>query len=156
MNYLKIDDCDLNNGVGTRVTLWVSGCDFRCIGCHNSDYWDYECGKEFNIYTIEYLKKLLNNKYITGLSILGGEPLAPKNRNYIIKLCDTIKKEFPNKDIWLWTGYKIENLDKDILKDIDVIIDGQFEINNPTNKKWRGSDNQRMWEKDNGIFIQID
>lgn len=153
MNYLKIDDCDLNNGIGTRVTLWVAGCDFHCKGCHNSNYWDYECGQTFTQDTIVYLKKLLKNKYITGLSILGGEPLSIKNKNEVYNLCEIIKKEFPQKDIWVWTGYKVEDIK---IPNVDYIIDGQFEINNPTNKKWRGSDNQRLFKIINGELKLID
>lgn len=159
MNYIKIDSCDLNNGDGTRVTLWVSGCNIRCDGCHNSQIWDFASGREFTKETMEELKRLLSDKFITGLSILGGEPLAPPNRDTVIEICKEIKSSFPDKDIWLWTGYDIIDynaLGHFDIPDVDYIIDGYYNKNKPTTKKWRGSDNQRMFKKVGDNLCLID
>lgn len=154
MKYLKIDNCDLNNGVGARITLWVSGCDLYCKGCHNSIAWDFNKGIEYTESTKNTIIELLKNKYIAGLSILGGEPLHPRNREYIYDLCNTVKEKFNNKDIWIWTGYDITSFD--ILPNSDYIIDGKFNIDKPTKKKWRGSDNQRFFKIENGNLKLID
>lgn len=159
MNYMKIDDCDLNNGDGARVVLWVSGCYFQCDECHNKDAWDFNAGKPFTEESVLLLLKLLSDKYISGLSILGGEPLAPQNRDCIIKLCSRIKNELPDKDIWLWTGYDIVDYNAIghlEIPDVDYIIDGYYDKNKPTHKKWRGSDNQRMFRKRKDKLILID
>ena len=104
MNYMRIDDCDFNNGKGLRVVLWVSGCTHACEGCHNPQTHDFNAGKEFSLKDKDYLLWLLNNDYIDGLSISGGDPLADKNYETILDLCKTVKQKYPNKDIWLWTG----------------------------------------------------
>lgn len=154
MRYLKIDDCDLNNGKGARVTLWVSGCDLYCEGCHNSVAWDFKKGNVFTDKTLDLLFSLLSSDYISGLSILGGEPLHINNRDVVIDICNKVKDKLPNKDIWLWTGYTVESLEK--LPNVDCIIDGKFNINKPTKKKWRGSDNQRFFKVKDGKLNLID
>lgn len=158
MRYLKIDTCDLNNGHGARVTLWVSGCNFRCNGCHNKESWDFNNGELFTDDTKKYLIELIKSPYINGLSILGGEPLSPPNRKEVLQLCKEIKLLFNDtKDIWLWTGYQLNDIYNEELF-IDILIDGQFDINKPTKKKFRGSDNQIMWKHnwDKNIFEKID
>lgn len=154
MNYLKIDDCDLNNGIGARVTLWVSGCDLHCKGCHNSIAWDFNKGNKFTEESLQLLFNLLKDDYIKGLSILGGEPLHKSNIDTVMNICSKVKEKYPNKDIWIWTGYTVDSLEK--LPNVDYIIDGKFDINRPTNKKWRGSDNQRLFSVNNGNLQFID
>lgn len=154
MNYLKIDSCDLNNGDGTRVTLWVSGCDLYCEGCHNYESWNFKSGKVFDNKAKDVLFKYLDNLYVDGLSILGGEALHKNNVDDIISLCEEVRGKFKDKSIWVWTGYTVESLEK--IPNCDILIDGKYEMNNPTNKKWRGSDNQRMFKVDKGEYILID
>lgn len=154
MNYLKIDSCDLNNGIGCRVSLWVSGCDLHCNGCHNYESWNFTSGKKFDESAKEYILELISSEYIDGLSILGGEPLHKNNIDSIMDLCKEIKNKYPNKDIWIWTGYKIEDLSE--IPNCDIIIDGKYDEDNPTNKKWRGSDNQRMIKINKGKIEILD
>lgn len=143
MNYIKIDPYDINNGDGCRVVLWVSGCDLNCDGCHNHEYKNFSCGKNFEERDMDMILELLSNKYINGLSILGGEPLHKNNRDDVHYICNMVKKKFPQKDIWLWTGYKIDDLE--YIPNVDILIDGKYDKNLPTTKQWRGSDNQRMF-----------
>lgn len=157
MRYLKIDTCDLNNGDGARITLWVSGCGFRCYGCHNKESWDFNNGELYTNETEQYIIELLKSPFINGLSILGGEPLAHQNYNTIISLCERVKNIFKKeKDIWLWTGFKIEALNQKEIK-VDYLIDGQYDYTKPTTKKWRGSDNQILWHKnwEKNLFEKI-
>lgn len=158
MNYAKIDICDLNNGEGARVTLWVTGCPLHCKGCHNKEIWDKNSGEWFDYKTMERLLDLLEDKYIKGLSILGGEPLAPYNREMVEVICDNVKLFLPDKDIWLWTGYDIVEYEAIVgkLPDVDYIIDGRYDSDLPTTKKWRGSDNQRMFKiKNKKIEVEV-
>lgn len=154
MNYIKIDTCNLNNGEGARVILWVAGCDFHCKSCHNKESWNFNIGEEFNEDTMKYLLKCLDSKYIKGLSILGGEPLHKKNIEKIMEICNSVKNSLPSKDIWIWTGFKIEELEN--IPNCDYIIDGLYCESLPTKKNWRGSDNQRMFQVKNGKYILID
>lgn len=144
MNYIKIDNCDFNNGEGCRVVLWVAGCENYCEGCHNQETWDYKAGKPFTAETMDEITKLVSNPFITGLTITGGDPMAPKNRDEVFALMFFIKYAFPNKDIWVWTGHKLEEVEE-YLYMADTVIDGKYEKDNPTTKPWRGSDNQKMW-----------
>ena len=157
MNFIKIEKCNYNNGVGARVILWVCGCRFHCNGCHNSEIFSFTSGKEFTEKDKEYLFECIADKYITGLSILGGEPMdnISDNREQVIKLCNEVKTKFPTKDIWLWTGYELKNLPTEELN-IDYLIDGQYDCKKPTKKLWRGSDNQKLYHKVNNKFILID
>lgn len=155
MKYIKIDSCDLNNGEGARVVLWVSGCEFRCENCHNKDTWDFNIGKPFTAKDMDYILKCLDSKYIKGLSILGGEPLHRNNIDEVLNICNSVKEKYPNKDIWIWTGFKIENIKT--LPNCDYIIDGLYNKDLPTAKKWRGSDNQRMFNiVDGKNYLLID
>lgn len=153
MNYININKCDLNNGNGVRVTLWVSGCEFHCEDCHNKSAWNFNVGNKFDKKAMDTLVEYLSDKYVNGLSILGGEPLHDKNIDKVCEICDIVKQLFPNKDIWIWTGYKIEDLKR--IPNCDIIIDGLYQKDNPTKKKWRGSDNQRMFHVQNGKYKLI-
>lgn len=150
MRYAQIRQMDISNGLGIGVALFVQGCEFHCKDCFNSETWDFNGGKEFTDDTVDTILKLCDKPYITRLSILGGEPLHPRNRETIALLCAKFKKQFPKKQLWLWTGYDLEeflelNCNKDFLKNIDYIITGRFiEKLKNMNLRFRGSCNQRI------------
>lgn len=151
MRYNKIREMDISDGEGVRVSLFVQGCEFHCKGCFNPETWNFEGGKEFTTETLDTLLRLCDKKYIKGLSILGGEPMHPNNRETVVDIMRAFKYKFPDKDIWMWTGYTLENLlsenDEDIksmLIYLDYLVDGQFvEEKKNLNLKWAGSENQR-------------
>lgn len=146
MNYMKITKDDMNNGEGFRTTLWVSGCNHKCPNCHNPETWNKNAGSLFDNKVGQELFTELAKPYIKGLSISGGDPLFPDNRQAIEFLCKQVKLLFPNKTIWLWTGYLWEEIkDLEVIKYIDVLIDGPFiEELKSKNLKWKGSTNQRV------------
>ena len=150
MNYMTIKKCDIANGPGVRVSLFVSGCRRHCKGCFNSKAWDFNAGKKYDLGVQNVILHAMNHSYIEGFSILGGEPLEPENVSEIINLCYHVKYIYPEKTIWIYTGFTIEKLMNDSRYDdlwdyIDVIVDGAFEINkkDPT-LEFRGSSNQRI------------
>lgn len=146
MRYNKIRKMDIADGPGVRVSIFMQGCSFNCKNCFNPETHDFSGGKEFTDETVNHIIDLCNNENIEGLSILGGEPMHPLNIDGTLKLAKMFKKTYPEKDIWVWTGFLFENLkDKEVMKYIDVLIDGQYvdELHNPT-LKWRGSSNQRV------------
>ena len=146
MRYNKIRKMDISNGPGIRVSIFMQGCSFHCKDCFNSETWDFKAGKEFNDEVINKVLDLASLPHIVGLSILGGEPMHPNNREGTIKLAKAFKKRYPNKDIWVWSGYLFDEL-KDIegLSYIDTLVDGRFVLEkaNPA-LKFRGSSNQRV------------
>ena len=151
MRYNKIRKMDISNGEGIRVSLFVQGCEFHCKNCFNPETWNFEGGKEFTSETLNTLMKLCDDDKIKGLSILGGEPMHANNRETVVDIMRAFKYRFPNKDIWMWTGYTLEKLlaenDDDVksmLIYLDYMVDGQF-VNEKKNLnlKWAGSDNQR-------------
>lgn len=146
MRYNKIRKMDISNGPGIRVSIFMQGCSFHCKDCFNSETWDFKAGKEFNDKVINKVLDLASLPHIVGLSILGGEPMHPNNREGTIKLAKAFKKRYPDKDIWVWSGYLFDEL-KDIegLSYIDTLVDGRFVLEqaNPT-LKFRGSSNQRV------------
>ena len=144
--YNKIRKMDISNGPGVRVSIFMQGCIFHCEGCFNPETWDFKCGNEFTDDTINEVLALCEPSHIKGLSILGGEPMHPKNIEATTKLAKEFKKKYPDKTIWSWTGFNFEDIkDKEVFKYIDVLIDGQFKIalRNP-NLRWKGSSNQRV------------
>lgn len=152
MNYHKYYPIDVVNGPGTRSTLFVSGCIHKCFGCYNKSTWKIDSGF---LYTEELEDKIildLNDTEIPkqGLSLSGGDPLLPSNIETILKLVQRVKNECSNKDIWLWTGYRKEELNPEqikILNYIDVLIDGKFEMDKKDpSLAWRGSFNQKIWK----------
>lgn len=153
MNYQTIIKDDLVNGEGVRCSLFVSGCSHGCDGCFNEEAWDYRSGSKFSTAEVEVILKELDKPYVTGLSLLGGDPLMPKNISTVIDLCKTVKELHPTKTIWCWSGYTLEeiklNHSKDILQYLDVLVDGKF-IESEKNLKlpFRGSNNQRILRKD--------
>lgn len=151
MNYHDITKEDMNNGDGIRVVLWVAGCDHHCKGCQNKQTWDYNSGIEFDDEAKEELIEALSKPYIKGLTLSGGDPLCAADNNFFFFLCD-LKRQFPDKDIWLYSGYTIEEILKDnnvlksnILLLCDVLVDGRYiEKKRDITLKWRGSSNQRV------------
>jgi anaerobic ribonucleoside-triphosphate reductase activating protein len=124
----------------------MQGCSFHCKNCFNPETWDFNGGIEFNDPVIDQVLDLCKEDYITGLSVLGGEPMHPKNIESTTQLVKKFKKKYPKKNIWIWSGFLFDQLkDKEVLKYIDVLVDGQFvdEKKDPT-LKWRGSSNQRV------------
>lgn len=148
MRYNKIRQMDISNGPGVRVSIFMQGCAFNCKNCFNPETHDFKGGKDLDDKSINKLIDLSNHEYISGLSILGGEPLHPKNIDGTTKLAKIYKETYPDKNIWVWTGYKFDDeilKDKEIFKYIDVLVDGQFEeeLYSPI-LKWKGSSNQRV------------
>lgn len=148
MNYGKINKHDIANGEGVRVSLFVSGCPHRCKDCFNPETWSYEYGEEFTANTISEIINALEPEHISGLTILGGEPLAPTNVLSLLDLCSIVQYIYPNKTIWLYTGYDWEDIIEDdprILDYIDVLVDGRFILEEKDiSLKFRGSRNQRI------------
>ena len=146
MRYNKIRKMDISNGPGIRVSIFMQGCTFHCKNCFNPETWDFNGGEEFTDETIAKIIELCKNPGIKGLSILGGEPLHPKNIEGTTKLAKTFKEKLPNKTIWVWSGFLFEDLKhKEIMNYIDVLVDGRYEADlyNPK-LKWCGSSNQRI------------
>ena len=146
MNYGKIKPVDVANGEGVRVSLFVSGCPHHCKGCFNQELWDHEAGEPFDGDTLKKILDACEPSHIAGLSLLGGEPLDPKNLLNVQTIAQIFKRQFPNKTIWCYTGYRWENISHlPILKYIDVLVDGQFvEGLKDPRLKFRGSSNQRI------------
>ena len=146
MKYNKIRKMDISNGPGVRVAIFLQGCSFHCKNCFNPDTWDFNGGEDFNDSVIDEIIQLCGKSYINGLSILGGEPMHPKNIMGTIKLAKKFKKIYPEKNIWVWSGFLFEQvIEKEIFDYIDVLVDGQFvdELKD-YNLNWRGSSNQRV------------
>lgn len=146
MNYIRIDSEDMNNGEGFRVVLWVAGCNHHCLNCHNPETWNEKAGRPFTEETKEELFELLSKDYIDGLTLSGGDPLFPNNREPLTELCKEVKEKFPNKNIWCWTGYLYEQVkDLPIMEYIDVLVDGPYiDSQRDITLNWRGSPNQRV------------
>lgn len=149
MRFSKIKDNDIANGIGITMSLWTQGCPHHCKGCFNKETWDFDGGKEFTKENLDYiLDKIDINNIKRDLSILGGEPLCKENVLGIINVCKIFKDKYPNKKIYIWTGYTIEAFDenqKEVLKYIDVLVDGKFEIENKNlSLTMKGSSNQRI------------
>ena len=146
MRYAQIRSTDIQDGPGFRTSIFVQGCHFHCKNCFNDNTWDFSGGKEFTNAELEKLMEISASEHICGLSILGGEPLAPENIDEVIHICKTFKERYPNKNIWVWTGYLYENvINKDIFNYIDVLVDGQFKDELKDFKlMYRGSSNQRV------------
>ena len=157
MYYGNIKNCDIADGLGIRVSLFVSGCRNCCPGCFNKMTWDFNYGQEYTEETEEEIIRLLKPSYIDGFTLLGGEPFEEENQEPLAKLLKRIKKEYPNKDIWCYTGYVLEDdllsdhgkkhteFTLDMLNNIDVLVDGPFILEKKNLMlKFRGSENQRV------------
>ena len=150
MNYEKIDKCSVSNGLGVRTVFWISGCDIHCKNCHNQQTWDFNSGIPFTEDTMQELLYDLSKPYIKGCTLSGGHPLDPHNASEVLKIVKRVKMVFPNKDIWIYSGYVWENIIKDetlreIMKYTDILVDGAYvdelrDISLP----FRGSSNQRI------------
>jgi anaerobic ribonucleoside-triphosphate reductase activating protein len=147
MRYNKIRKMDIADGPGVRVSIFMQGCTFNCKNCFNHDTHDFNGGKEFTDETINRVLELCDKDHIEGLSILGGEPMHPKNIEGTTKLAKAFKEKFPNKNVWAWSGFLFDRdlKDKEVLNYIDTLVDGQYvdELRDPT-LKWKGSTNQRV------------
>ena len=161
--YNCIRKMDIADGPGVRVSIFFQGCAFHCKNCFNPETWDFTKGNEFTDDTVERILDLASESYVKGLSILGGEPLHPKTIESTLKLAKTFKEKYPNKDIWVWSGFLFDRdlKDKEVLKYIDVLVDGQYvdELHD-FRLKWRGSSNQRVIDvqkslKNNKIVLLI-
>lgn len=153
MYYATIKNCDIANGPGVRVSLFVSGCTHHCPECFNEVAWDFRYGQPFTEETIQTILDMLRPAFIRGLTLLGGEPFEPQNQGAVVELLRAVKKELPEKNIWAFSGYLFE---KDILSGrlgdcseylsyLDVLVDGPF-IKEKKNLslRFRGSENQRL------------
>lgn len=152
MRYQTIIKGDLVNGEGVRCSLFVSGCSHGCVGCFNESAWDYRSGTEFSIETVQEILDELSKPYIDGLSLLGGDPLMPKNISTVLELCSVVKEKYPNKNIWCWTGYTLQEVQNNhasgILQYCDVLIDGKFiDSQKDLTLSFRGSNNQKILKK---------
>ena len=163
MNYAQIRSMDISNGEGIGVSLFVQGCDFHCKNCFNSETWEFSKGQEWNDKTKNQFLKLIETSFIQRVSILGGEPLHPKNVQNVLKIVDEIRVSYPTKYIWLYTGYTWEQIMHPVITDINseqlkmlqmrkelvskcnVLIDGRYvdELRD-ISLHWRGSSNQRV------------
>lgn len=146
MRYHNITKDDMLNGDGLRVVLWVSGCNHNCKECHNPITWDIRGGLPFDQAAKEELFEELEKPYISGVTLSGGDPLHPDNREDIGKLVDEICDKFPNKTIWLYTGYDWEDICQlPFIRKVDVVVDGEFIVAKKDNRlHWKGSSNQRV------------
>ena len=146
MRYNTIRQLDIANGPGCRVSLFVQGCSFNCPGCFNTSAKDFKGGTIFTDYTSSMILDLAEPSHISGLSILGGEPLHPQNRRDVLDLVKKFKSRYPNKTVWVWTCYDFENVAADLVDSgIDVVVDGRFvEDLKDLRLKYRGSSNQRV------------
>ena len=146
MRYNTIRQLDIANGPGVRVSIFVQGCTFNCPGCFNTVARDFEGGKEFTDQTMELLLELAKPAHISGISLLGGEPLHPRNRAEVFNIVRKFKEAYPEKTVWLWTGYLLEDVFEDLVDSgIDVVVDGRFvEELKDLRLKYRGSSNQRV------------
>ncbi len=156
MNYATIKPVDIANGPGVRVSLFVSGCTHRCEGCFNAEAWDFSYGTPFTKETIDKILADLDHDYITGLTLLGGEPMEPANQEGVLSLVRAVKERFPEKTIWCYSGYDFENdilgrmmkesaVTRELVSLFDVMVDGKFILSKRNLKlKFRGSENQRI------------
>ena len=146
MNYLKILSTDICNGNGVGVTLFCAGCRHNCKGCCNPETHDFTAGKPFTEETLNYILELSKPDYINHLALLGGDPAHPKNWPTIKELVKKFKEVYPNKTVWLWTGYLWEDVAEDLIgSGVDVVVDGRFvEELKDLRLKYRGSSNQRI------------
>lgn len=149
MRIYKIRENDIANGEGVRLSLFTQGCLKYCVGCFNKETWNISGGREFTHDDYNYIMQELKKPQYSGLSVLGGEPMLW--RDTITKLCKDVKQKFPDKTIWLWTGYEFEEVcdicdseKLDLLRYIDVIVDGEFDYEKRVYNQFRGSSNQRI------------
>lgn len=161
MNIAQIKNLDIANGPGCRVSVFVSGCTRMCKGCFNAVAWDFDYGEQFTDETMIRIIDLMLNPRISGLSVLGGEPFEPKNQKEVLRLMRSVKQSVPDKDIWCFTGYTLEQIlcsgittpyADEMIKLIDVLVDGPFILEQKNLAlKFRGSTNQRIIDVPNSL-----
>ena len=155
MNYGEIKNCDIANGIGVRISLFVSGCTHHCKNCFNPETWDFGYGEEFTTDIQDKIISMLEPEYISGLTILGGEPFEVSNQEALLPFVKRVREKYPQKTIWMYSGYTFEELignsrarceyTDEILSLIDVLVDGKFvEEKKNITLKFRGSENQRI------------
>lgn len=155
MNYGEIKKTDIANGIGIRVSLFVSGCRHHCQDCFNSVTWDFGYGNEFTKDTEDELIGALSRSYVRGLTLIGGEPLEPENQPRVLEILNRVKSQLPSKDIWCYSGFTLEELLGDsrahteytesILSMLDVLVDGRYmKDRRNISLRFRGSENQRI------------
>lgn len=149
MKYAKIKDNDVANGMGITMSVWTQGCPHHCKGCFNEETWNFEDGEEFTKIQLQYvLDNIDKNGVKRNLAILGGEPLCPQNVDGVLELCKEFKRSYPNKKIYLWSGYlysEFNDIQKKVIEYVDILVDGQFQIENKNlSLTLRGSSNQRV------------
>lgn len=156
MHYGEIKNCDIANGEGVRVSLFVSGCTNHCEHCFQPQTWDFEYGQPFTAETEDYLLSLLKPDYISGLTLLGGEPFEPANQRVLLPFLRRMHRLLPQKNLWAFSGFTYEELTADgsycrceatdeILSMVDVLVDGRFvEALKDISLRFRGSSNQRL------------
>ncbi len=158
MHYCAVKKSDIANGEGIRTTLFVSGCRNRCKGCFQPETWDFNYGEEFTEKTKEEIFKTFENPVVSGLTLLGGEPMEPENQTVLLPFLRELKEKFPNKTVWLYTGNLYEELNaeagsnpkalditKELLSYVDILVDGRFEEEkHRLGLRFRGSENQRI------------
>lgn len=153
MNFCGYEPVDLVNGEGVRCSLWVSGCNHMCKGCFNKKAWSFSYGSEFLPEQMEKLIQDMSKPFIDGLTILGGEPLDPKNIDKVVDILSAIRDTFGNKkDIMIYTGYTFQEVPDRIKNLVDIIMDGRYDESLPTTRRFRGSDNQIMWVKKEDVW----
>lgn len=156
MNYAAIKNCDIANGPGVRVSLFVSGCTHRCPGCFNEVAWDFNYGEPFTQNTIDTILSMLAPNHVKGLTLLGGEPFEPENQPAILELLRQVKAKYPEKTIWAFSGYLFDRdilagklgpweVTREYLSYLDVLVDGPFvQAKKDLSLRFRGSSNQRL------------
>lgn len=157
MFYAGYKKASIENGIGCRTSLFVSGCTHKCKGCFNSEAWDFNYGHQMTADKEDEIIDTLKEKYIDGLTFLGGEPMEPQNQEGVLRIIKKARKKYPNKTIWLYSGYTWEQLNdpeykraytkytKDIIKNIDILVDGEFILEEKDlSLLFRGSRNQRV------------
>lgn len=156
MHYGEIKNCDIANGIGVRVSLFVSGCTNHCEGCFQPETWDFNYGNDFTEETENRILEMLAPDYICGLTVLGGEPFEPENQRVLVDFLRKVRRKYPEKSIWCFTGFTLEMLEtegthchceatEEMLSLIDVLVDGRFDKNKKNIfLRFRGSENQRL------------
>ena len=156
MHYGEIKNCDIANGIGVRVSLFVSGCTNHCEGCFQPETWDFNYGNDFTEETENRILEMLAPDYICGLTVLGGEPFEPENQRVLVDFLRKVRRKYPEKSIWCFTGFTLEMLEtegthchcevtEETLSLIDVLVDGRFDKNKKNiSLRFRGSENQRL------------
>lgn len=164
MNYACIKNCDIANGPGCRVSLFVSGCRHHCKGCFNEEAWDFNFGEPYTQDIEDRIIELIEPDYIQGFSLLGGEPFEPENQLVLVNLLRRIHEKYPDKDVWCYSGYLYDvdmieggriytRVTKEMLSYIDILVDGEFVLEKKDiTLQFRGSSNQRIVPKEKFIL----